>query len=59
MKNGKQFDEILKTAKTFRRKITKILKIGAAQRNDILVDLEKMLQNEYLVAKIGFNTAEI
>ena len=28
------------------------------QRNVNLVDLEKILQNEYLVVKIGFDTAE-
>ena len=31
---------------------------GAVQRLLNLVDLEKMLQNEYLLAKIGFDRAE-
>ena len=30
----------------------------AVQKNAVLVDLEKQLQNEYLVAKIGFDPAE-
>ena len=35
-----------------------IFEIGAVQRNANLVDLEKMQQNEYLLAKIGVDTAE-
>ena len=31
---------------------------GAVQKCVHRVDLEKMLQNEYLVAKFGFDTAE-
>ena len=31
---------------------------GALQKSANLVDLEKLLQNEYLTAKFGFDTAE-
>ena len=41
------------------KKMTKIYdEFGAVQKNANLVDLEKLLQNEYLVAKIGVDRAE-
>ena len=41
-------------------KFSEIFESGAVQRLPILVDLEKflMLQNEYLDAKIGFDSEE-
>ena len=40
-------------------KFSEIFESGAVQRLAILVDLEKiMLQNEYLDAKIGFDSEE-
>ena len=37
---------------------SRIFEFGAVQKFVNLVDLEKMLQNEYLVANIGFDSAE-
>ena len=48
-KNRKKFDK------------KEFSEFGAVQRNENLIDLEKsskLLRNEYLVAKIGVNTAE-
>ena len=36
----------------------KLLDFGAVQKCAALVDLKKMLKNEYLLTKIGFDTAE-
>ena len=54
------FAKISKNYRNFAnfRKKSANFEFGAVQRYVYLVDLEKCLKNEYLVAKIGFDTEE-
>ena len=52
------FDKVSRNFANFRRKKSAIFEFKAVQRYVYLVDLEKCFKNEYLVAKIGLDTAE-